>query len=358
MKTIKFSLLAMAIVASMISCKKDDEPKPELPKVTSGVYVLNEGSFNGNNTTLTYYDFSTSTATTDYYRNANGSGLGDTGNDMIIYGGKIYIVMNVSSYIEVADAQTAKSIKKIPMKNTAPEPQAISPRFAVGYKNKVLVSCWNGTVAVIDTASLNVEKFITVGANPEQIAISGNNLYVANSGGLTPGFDSTVSVIDLNTFTETSKIKVGKNPNAVAADNDGNIYVGCTGDYAGIAPKLVKVNTATKSIVASADKAVQKIVFNNGILYATGGYLGSPNVQTLNTTDLSVIASNFVTDGTTVAVPYALNVDPTTGDVYVGDGIDYSSPGKVFCFDKNGKKKFSFSVAPGLNPNTVVFIRK
>ncbi len=76
----------------------------ETPKVTTGVYVLNEGLLTNDNTTLTYYDFGTGTATTDYYANVNGSGLGDTGNDLLLYGGKMYIVVNESSYLRIADA--------------------------------------------------------------------------------------------------------------------------------------------------------------------------------------------------------------------------------------------------------------
>jgi len=340
----------------LVCCKKDDAPVTTVPKVTTGLYVLSEGSFNQNNTTLTWYNSGTGTATTDFFANTNGSKLGDTGNDMIIYGGKIYIVMNVSSYVEVADALTAKDIKKIDFKTASSAPR--QPRFAAGYKNKVLVSSYDGTVAVIDTASLTIDKFITVGSNPEQVAIYGDNLYVANSGGLNPVFDSTVSVIDLGSFTETKKITVGLNPGSIAADDAGNIYVGCTGDYASHGPQLVKVNTSTGTVTKAADTAVGKIRFYNGLLYVTGGYLGSAYVRTLSTTDFKQTSSNFVTDGTVIKQPYGLNIDTGTGDVYITDAIDYVSSGLVFCFDKTGKKKFSFSVSPGLNPNTVVLIKQ
>lgn len=356
MKQLKFPLLAIALMASVISCKKVDDPTPEIPKVTAGAYVLNEGSFNGNNASLTYYDYASKKATTDFYQNENGSGLGDTGNDMIIYGGKLYIVMNVSSYLEVADASNAKSIKKIDLKSASSSP--LTPRYVIGYKNKVFVSCWDGTVAVIDTTSLAIDKFVKVGANPEQMTIVGTNLYVANSGGITPGFDSTVSIVDLNTLTETAKIKVGKNPGAMAADDAGNIYVGCGGDYGANLPSLVKVNVNTNAVTKSADTTVGKIRYFNGLLYVTGGYSGSPYVRTLNTTDFSATTGNFVTDGTVVMTPYGLNIDESNGDVYVADAMKYRDAGEVFCFDKNGKKKFSFSVAPGLNPNTVLFVRK
>jgi len=356
MKKINLCVLAVTVSALLASCKKDDAPPATVPKVTTGLYVLSEGSFNGNNTTLTYYNFANSTATTDFFANVNGSKLGDTGNDIVIYGGKIYIVMNVSSYVEVANATTGKEIKKIDFKTASSSPR--QPRFAAAYKGKVLVSSYDGTVAVIDTAALTVDKFITVGSNPEQLVVSGDKLYVANSGGLNPVYDSTVSVIDLNSFTETKKITVGVNPGAITADDAGNIYVGCTGDYGSNPPKLVKLNTSTGAITKSADTAVGKIRYYNGFLFATGGYLGSSKVRALNTTDFTETRSNFVTDGTVIKLPYGLNVDSETGDVYITDAIDYVSNGQVFCFDKTGKKKFSFSVAPGLNPNTVVLIKQ
>ena len=42
-------------------------PHRSPPKVTTGVYVLNQGFYGANNTTLTYYDFTTSTPTTDLF---------------------------------------------------------------------------------------------------------------------------------------------------------------------------------------------------------------------------------------------------------------------------------------------------
>ena len=356
MKQLRFSLLAMTLMIVFFSCKKDDTPAPlpPIPKITEGVYVLNEGSFNGNNATLTFYDFKTANAVTDVYKNANGSGLGDTGNDMIIYGSKMYIVMNVSSYLEVADASTTKSIKKIDFKK---EGKAISPRSVIAYNNKVFVSSWDGTIAVIDTTSLTIEKFITVGKNPEQMIISGSKLFVCNSGGITPGFDSTISVIDLNTLTETSKIKAGTNPNAITADDAGNIYVMCNGNYGSIPPQLVKININSTAITKNLLISLSKLRFYKGTIYATGGY-GFPFVQMINPADLGIISNNFIKDGTFITTPYALNIDESTGDVYIGDAKDYMSSGSVYCFDNSGKLKFKFSTAPGLLPNTVVFYKK
>lgn len=351
------SLLATACLAFLIaSCDKDDAPAPEVPKVTTGVYVMNEGAFGTIGASMTFYDFAANKATTDFYENVNGNSLGDTGNDLLLYGGKIYIVMNGDSYVQVANAFTGKAIKRIDFLGTGGNKR--QPRYAVPYKNKVLVSSFDGTVAVLDTTTFNVDKWITVGTNPDGLAVSGDRLYVANSGGFNfPLFDSTVSVVDLNSLAEIQKIKVGVNPGSVVADNSGNVYVACTGNYDNIGPKLVKINTVNNTVAKSADTAAGKLRYFNNALYVTGGYLGSAHVRKLNTTDFSQVSSNFITDGTSVVNPYGVDVDPANGDVYITDAKDFSSSGEVFCFDKNGKRKFSFSVSPGVNPNTVVLIK-
>jgi YVTN family beta-propeller protein len=355
MKKFRFLLPFVVMMAGMASCKKDDV-KTEAPKVTTGVYVLNEGLLSQTLSSLTYYDFGTSKPVTDYYANVNGgSEIGDTGNDLLIYGGKMYIVVNASSNVRVCDVSTAKSIKEIPFKNGS---ALRKPRNVVAYKNMVFVSSYDNSVSVIDTATLEITKTITVGANPEQMVISGDKLYVANGGGFTPGKDSTISVVSLTSFTELQKIKVGLGPNCLAADSANNIYVGCVGNYSTVGPKLVKVSTTSNTVVKSVDTAVGTIRYFDGYLYATGGWSGSAYIRKLNLTDFSQASPNFVTDGTVVTMAYALNIDVNTGDVWVGDAKDYQTSGEVFCFDRNGKKKHSFSVTPGLNPNTIAFIKQ
>ena len=85
-----------------------------------GVYVLNEGLFQHNNCTLSYYDFETLTLTPDIFLQVNKRGLGDTGNDLKKYGSKLYCVVNNSHRVEVMDFATAQSIKAIPLSGKSP----------------------------------------------------------------------------------------------------------------------------------------------------------------------------------------------------------------------------------------------
>src|SRR5476651_1246364 len=217
--------ITVTFIAILSACTKDkNNVTPSTPTAQrAGVYILNQGNYGSGNGTLTYYDYTTKTLTADIFSKVNGRTLGDTPNDIKIYGSKMYITVDVSGTIEVVDAKTAKSIKQFSQKtgSTSREPRSIA--FNNG---KVFVSQYDGTVAVIDTTTLTIDKYITVGRNPEQMVVSNGKLYVANSGGLSFGNpDKTVSVIDLSTYTETKKITVIANPGSIGADGYGNVYV-------------------------------------------------------------------------------------------------------------------------------------
>jgi YVTN family beta-propeller protein len=360
MKKINLLLITVSLIVLATSCKKSGGSGIRPANDTTGLYVLAQGVFGTNTTTLTAYDFGTGVATTDTFAKANGFKLGDTGSDFIIYGGKIYIVMNNSGYVAVANASSAKFIDSISFLSGSVNR---GPENIVSAGGKVFVSSTDNTVSVIDTATLAITKTITVGTNPAQMVVSGTNLYVSNTGGFAAFsppylYDSTVSVIDLSTETETSKIVVGANPGYIAADGAGYVYVACTGDYNTILPSLVKVNTGTNTITKSVSIAAGVVRYYNNKLYTTGGGAGAPGVQVINTSDLSVSSTSFITDGTIITTPYGLDIDEVTGDVYIGDAKDYSAAGTVYCFDNTGTKKFSFSVTPTASPIKVVLLQQ
>jgi YVTN family beta-propeller protein len=357
MKQIKLSMILMALIAVVASCKKSDKQvvtqNPPVNNDTTALYVLDQGFYGGNNAALTFYDFSIGRASTDTFQNKNAFKLGDTGTDFIIYGGKMYVVMNVSGYVAVVNPVTAQLIDTISfvVSSVNKEPENI-----VGYGGNVFVSSTDGTVAVIDTATHAITREITVGTNPAQMIIYGTNLYVSNTGAISGSYDSTLSVIDLTTFAE-SKIVVGINPGYIAADNSGNLYVACAGDYGATPASLVKVNTTSKAVVTTVTTSIQVIRFYNNLLYATPGYLSTAaSVSVLSPTDLSVVTPSFITDATAITAAYGLDIDAATGDVYVDDATDFASPGQTVCFDKTGKKKFSLTT--GITPCKTILIHK
>lgn len=359
----KWMLPALLILQA---CSKDDpNPDPVTPPA-KGLYVISEGGSSPNSAKLGFYNLGTSSFTGDYFvqQNPTETALGSISNDAIIYGGKLYIIMNVSSEVLVLNPYTGVLIRRISF-GTAPNLK--SPRYAVGARGKVYVTAYDNTVTPIDTTTLTLGTSITVGQDPEGIAVHGNFLYVANSGGLNyPDVDSTVSVIDLNTNTEIKKIKVGYNPNKVEVAANGDIYVSAYGvgfptPPAPVIPASVSVINSTtnllKTTLSTAYYGYSHVRIFGNIAYFFNNYGGAGTAKVYNTDTNTDIRAEFITDGTTITTLYGINVDEQNGDVYIMDAKDYISSGSVTCFSSAGVKKFAFTTTSGINPNKVVFAR-
>lgn len=354
---LKNLLTAAAILTALASCNKDKiTPIPVTPTAErAGVYVLNQGNFGSSNSSLTYYDYTTKVTTADRYNAVNGAGVGATANDLKVYGSKMYIAVDLSGVLNVVDSKTAKLIKQIPFKTATGDSR--EPRSIAFYKNNAFITLYDGNVAVMDTATLVVSKYIPVGRNPEQLVVSNNKLYVANSGGLDFGNpDKTVSVIDLITLTETKKVTVIANPISMGADDFGNVYVLSSGNYVDIAAGLTIINNVT-----DAPQAVPTLAGAYGTAIVTNGefayFLSADNkVLVYNVKTQTIMKENFITDGTVITTPYNLTYDPLTGEVFVTDAKNFSTNGELFAFDKTGKKEYS--ITTGINPAGIVFVNK
>jgi YVTN family beta-propeller protein len=356
---IRHLFIAATLLTVLTACHKKEDVTPDAPAAErAGIYILSQGNFGGSNGTLTYYDYTSKKLTADIFNTVNSKSLGDTPNDVKIYGSKMYITIDVSGVIQVLEAKTAKIIKTFDQKTGTVSRE---PRSIVFNKGKAFISQYDGTVAVLDTATLTIDKYITVGRNPEQMVVSNGKLYVANSGGLSFGNpDKTVSVIDLTTLTETKKITVIANPGSIAADSYGNVYVFSNGDYASVKAGLTVIDNTTdvvksqtnnitasygSSIIVNGDYAYFLTKINN--INAVGVY--DVKTQTLG-------ATGFVTDGTAITTPYNLAYDSLTGEVFVSDAKNYASNGELFAFDKNGKKEYA--IVTGISPGAIAFVNK
>jgi len=350
MHYVKLIFLAIALV--LVSCKKD-KPEPVVDgTLSNGILVLCEGLYQQNNASVSWISLTSEAVENSFFEAKTTRSLGDTGNDMQRYGGKIYIVVNVSSTIEVMDAMTFAPIKQIVMTANGTSKQ---PRALACSNGKVYVSCFDGFVDVIDTTSLNVEQRIAVGLNPEGMAVSGSYLYVANSGGLnTPTMDSTLSVIDLTTHTEINKITVGLNPGAVVADDQGDIYVIARGNYGTVPTKVVHIGaqgSATVEIMPFTAAGFAKMGAKF-LIYQYNFASGTANVLLFNPFSESVESSNFL-DLSEVTTLYGIQYNPKNDRIYCVDAMNYTNTGYVREFSSAGSYLRSFHV--GLNPGKLLF---
>lgn len=367
-KPIQWVCLLMGCVLPLFYASCDDmEDKPVTSTVegqitetgTAEIYILSEGLFNLNNSSLTRYSFRTHQLKTNYFSTINKRGLGDTANDIALYGNKLYIVVNVSSTLEVVDFTTGQSIKQIPMRTE--NGSSRQPRHIAFHKDKAYVCSFDGTVARIDTTSLEIEAMVKAGRNPESLCVQNEKLYVSNSGGLDYsegiGVDNTVSVIDLASFTEIKKITVGPNPGCILPDSENFVYVAThgknivEGDY-----HLVKINSHTDEVERVFDEKVMNFAIqgNVGYLYNYNYQTEDASIKMFNLQTGETIREHFITDGTQIHTPYGIHINPYSGNIYITEAYSYTVTGDVLCFNQNGQLQFRLNRI-GLNPNTVVF---
>ncbi len=375
MRKSRHLLVTLLACITCIAC--DDEihweDTGDTPSETtvSGMYILCEGLFNMNNSTLSYYDFThaemvsfqdedkrgSDKTSYDFFKMQNARKLGDTANDLQRYGSKLWCAVNVSSQLEVMDLTTGRSLRQIPLFNESGvgrEPRTFA--FADG---KAYVCCFDGTVARIDTASLAVEALVNVGRNPDGICAAGGKLYVTNSGGLEPKRpDNTVSVIDLRTFTESKKITLRENPGTIHADAYGNVYAVSRGIYDETAGdydcRLHRIDSRTDEVVADYDLPVLGFTISGSKAYMYSYRAGADAVLVMDTRTGQLIDENFIKDGSSFLHIYNITVNPSNNDVYICDAQNYTVNGLVYCFGSDGRRKFTLD-AKGLNPNSIVF---
>lgn len=359
-------LLIFTLCLLLVNCDDmhDFEKQRAYPKDTSTykMYVLSEGLFNYNNSTLAVYNFaekdSSKKLETNYFQKVNKRGLGDTANDMQRYGNKIYIVVNVSSQIEVLDVKTGISLKRIPMFNE--DGVARQPRYIDFYEDKAYVCAFDGTVARIDTSSLAIEKITKVGRNPDGICITNKKIYVSNSGGLSfPNYDNTVSVIDIASFEEIKKIEVGLNPYKIHADSQGDVYVVTRGNYEDIGYEFHLIDSDVDEMVHTFEGMSTynfEIFEDKAYMYNYDFFTATSWIKVFDCISERVIDEQFIKDKSiTIDTPYALSINPINNDVYVVDAHHFVNWGDLLCFDKNGKFKFRINEI-GLNPNHIIFL--
>lgn len=373
-------LIYIALVSLLIAGCRRDEPvtPPEeeqkgevVQNEIAGFYLLNEGNMGSNKSTLDYYDYTTATYSRDIYAEANPNvpkELGDVGNDLKIYGSRMYAVINCSNKVEVLDARTCKRIGQVDIPNCRYITFDGRYAYVTSYAGPVSLDASHaqiGYVARFDTAALQIDATCLVGYQPDEPAVVNGKLYVANSGGyMVPDYDSTVSVIDLTSFTETKRITVAKNLWRARADRYGQLWVSSRGDYYDTPAKLYCIDTYTDRIVDSVSMAVSALDIVGDSLFACAtawDYIEMDDVLSysiLNVRTRETVSTGFITDGTDAQIqkPYGIKVNPLTRDIYVTDAKNYVNPGMLHCYSPAGV--LQWSVRTGDIPAQIAFLYK
>ena len=383
MKYLKILILYfLPLMMSATGCREDElvvpteyDIVPETPMPTTGIrgfYLVNEGNMGSNKCTLDYFDYFTGLYARNFYAERNPhviKELGDVGNDIGIYGSKLYVVVNCSHKVEVMDARTGVRLGQIDIPNC---------RYVRFHRGKAYVSAYVGPVLIdpdaprgavyqIDTLSLKAAAKVTVGYQPEEMEVVDDYMYVANSGGYrAPDYDNTVSVIQMVDFKQIRQIPVGINLHRLKKDRYNKLWVSSRGDYMTRPSRLYvldkKPGFNEMTVTDTLALACSNMAIHGDSLYyyATewSNYTQSNTISygIIDVRTKEVVSTNFITDGTDaqITVPYGIAVHPETGDIFVTDAKNYVSSGTLYCFSPEGKCKWS--VRTGDIPAHIAFL--
>ena len=367
MKSVSYFIILLLLSAAS-SCRKDleiiqmeeEDLTPPSQNGFAGFYLLNEGNMGSNKSTLDFFDFTTGKYQRNIYASKNPTvpkEMGDVGNDIAIYGSRLYAVINVSNKVEVMEAATAKRIGQINIPNCRYIKFHEGFAYITSYAGPVEINpdyTQKGYVAKVDTTTLAIVEKCIVGFQPDGLEITNGKIYVANSGGYmgagnTEKYEKTVSVIDLATFKEEKRIDVAYNLHHIRADKRGDLWVTSRGDYKKLPSRLYFIDKDQQQVTETLPIAVSNFYLDGDSLYIYStewSYVTYSNVITygiVNTLTHQIVTRSFITDGTEkqIEIPYGLLIHPVTKDIYVTDAGNYVSPGMLYCFSKEGKKKWS-----------------
>lgn len=340
--------------------ESEETTDPRLTGV-SGFYLLNEGNMGSNKASLDYFDETAGTYTRNIYAERNPSAvkeLGDVGNDLLIYGSRLYAVINCSHKVEVMNAADTRRITHIDIAN---------PRYAIGHGRYLYVSSYVtpnrndpkaplGAVYKIDTLSLKVVEHVDVGYQPEEMAIVDGKLYVANSGGYRkPNYDRTISIIDLHSFTPIGSIDVAINLHRLQRDSRGMLYVTSRGDNLAIPSRLYVVDPELSRVVNEIDIPVSNFWIHGDSAYIYHAKSGKNSYAILNLLTHRVDNSAIIKDGTDsgIKLPSLIAVHPITREIFIADARNYVSSGRLHCYSPEGLRLWTQTT--GEIPSSLAF---
>lgn len=379
-------VLAIALVAAA-GCRKEDtlrflpgengEPSDyevvdaavNASAEPSGIYLVNQGNQGSNKARLDFLNFHNGFYIRDVFTEYNPEvvkGLGDIGNDVQVYKGKVFVVVNGSHKVEIMDAYSMKRLAQVDVPNCRFIAFDGNSAYVTSYvaKDEESLKTQKGALYRIDLDTYKVTGQVTVGYQPEQLVIMDGKAYVANSGGYVAGNDNTVSVVDLKSMKVEYDIEVAVNLELMLVDSEGTIWVSSRGNYSDVSSTLnylVKkgdkyelggsVNVPVSSMALAGDK-----IYVIGSTYTPPTWALTTTYNIVNAKTRKLESGSFITDGTEsdITTAFTVTVNPGNGDIYVTDAKDYVSSGTLHCYTGSGKHKWS--VHTGDIPGRIAFL--
>lgn len=335
-------LILICPILILFSCKKEEiGPQYASDPLFAGekVLLLNEGNFGWGNAEISAYDPNNNTIANNLYASTNGGALGDVAQSGIRRNDRYYLILNNSGKLISLDTTSLDFKGEIT--------GLTSPRYLLPLSdNKAYVTdLFSSSVHVVDLSQMTVTGEILFLSWLERMVVANGDVYCTRpTGGSLVRIDTASNAI-------IDTIAVGTAPTSMVKDRNGMIWTLCAGSSSA-PPSLVQLdpvsNTVLRSLEFNPTSSPSSLRINgpgDRLFYLDQGVFTMPVVATqLDTVPMiSGFGQNL----------YGMNVNPSTGEIYVTDAKDFIQPGTLFRFSQVGN--LIDSVSAGIIPQAIIF---
>lgn len=344
-----YSLLTLCAVTLLCGCMEWDYGYTEdfqLPE--RGLYIINEGNFQYGNATLSHYDPETKKVENEVFYRANAMKLGDVAQSVTVRDGIGWVVVNNSHVVFAIDLATAREVGRIT--------DLTSPRYIhfLSDEKAYVTQLWDNRIFIVNPRRFEITGYIECPAmtmengSTEQMVQWGKYVYVNCW-----SYQNRILKIDTTTDKVVGELEVGIQPTSLKLDCNGKLWTVTDGGFEGSpygyeAPALYRIDAESFTIE-------RKFQFQKGdapsevMLNGTGDtiYWINNDIWSMKVDAEQLPTRPFLPYNETIY--YGLTIDPTTGEVYIADAIDYQQQGKIYRYSAGGEliDEFYVGIIPG-----------
>lgn len=313
-----------------------------------GLFICNEGNFQYGNASLSYYNPATKSVENEVFYRANAMKLGDVAQSMTLHNDLGWVVVNNSHVIFAIDPDTFKEVGRIT--------GFTSPRYMhfVSDEKAYVTQIWDNRIYVVNPRLYEITGYIECPrmsmeqGSTEQMVQLGDYVYVNCW-----SYQNRILKIDTLSDEVVGELIVGIQPTSLVLDRYNKLWCVTDGGYLDSpygyeAPSLYRIDPESLQIEQrfrfELGDAPSEIQLNGtrDMLYWINDDIWQMSVTAEEVPTKPIIASR----GT---IYYGLTVDPTRGDIYVADAIDYQQQGKIYRYSPQGEllDEFYVGIIPG-----------
>lgn len=335
------------------------------------IILLNEGNWQADNGKITYFEDGV-VVSNQWFRDINGTKLGDTPNDIIqVNENLIAIAVNWSNIVQfiTPEGKAVAATEDVPNNRKLASDGNYVYISSYGHECKVgdrYQTFTKGYVAKIDVSTFKVVSAVEVGYEPEGIAYYKGHLFVANTGGYAfqedHEYETTVSIIDAATMTVTRTVDTGQiNLYGKMSQSGQYLCINSPGDYYEI-PAAAIVFDCDAALAGKPDSdcfvslpyaATYNCVTADDTFYAIGSrysyitgqytfnYITIDPAQVMKSGGSRGIGTTFpgtvLSDIKKMTMPYGIYVNPYTGYIYATDAASFAAGGAMYQWSPDGR---------------------